>query len=267
MAEIKRLQHNGEDVYLITHEDAIVDSNGKKLSEKYATKEDLNNIDLSDYATKEDLNNIDLSEYATKEDLNNIDLSNYATKSELQSVFQSGNDVKEQLVDTLIAIGVPNISTSNTWAEINKIVSGSVYFTPEPTWSVEAISGASYGFTYDSSTGYWASTNKGKNSTASVCKLVIQNEARKTVTMTYINSGEANYDYGIVSKVNTTLSLGYTADSSYFATFKGSSSTSSKTLILSDAKNYDTCWYYIKFRKDGSTHSNNDSLQFKISFS
>ena len=283
MAEIKRLQHNGEDVYLVTHEDAVVDSNGKKLSEKYATKEDLNNmnlsdyatkeelnnIDLSKYATKEDLNNIDLSDYATKEELNNIDLSDYATKSELQSVFQSGNNVKKQLVDTLIAIGVPNISTSNSWTELNNIVTTSVMIgPPEPTWSVEAISGASYGFTYNS-TGYWVSTNAGKHSTASVCKLVIQNEARKTVKMTYINSGEANYDYGIVSKVNTTLALTNTADgsSSYSYSFKGSSSTTAKTVELTDAKNYDSCWYYVKFRKDGSDSSGNDSFQFKISFS
>jgi hypothetical protein len=268
MAEIKKLQHNGEDVYLVTHEDAVVDSNGKKLSEKYATKEDLNNIDLSKYATKNDLNNIDLSNYATKEDLNNIDLSDYATKSELQSVFQSGNNVKKQLVDTLIAIGVPNISTSNSWTEINEIVATSISFgPPEPTWSVEAVSGASYGFTYNSSTGYWVSTNAGKANTAAVCKLVIKNEARKTVTMTYINSGESNYDYGIISKVNTTLALTNTADSNNFANFKGSSSTSAKTKELTDAKNYDACWYYIKFRKDGGGNSGNDSFQFKISFS
>jgi hypothetical protein len=267
MAEIKKLQHNGEDVYLVTHEDAVVDSNGKKLSEKYATKEDLNNIDLSKYATKNDLNNIDLSNYATKEDLNNIDLSDYATKSELQSVFQSGNNVKEQLVDTLIAIGVPNISTSNSWTELNEIVATSVMFIPEPAWSVEAVSGASYGFTYNSSTGYWVSTNKGKHNTAAVCKLLIQNLARKTVTMTYINSGEAYYDYGIISKVNTTLALTNTADSDYSTRFYGASSTSAKTLELTDAKNYDACWYYIKFRKDGSGNSDNDSFQFKISFS
>ena len=256
MAEIKRLQHNGEDIYLVTHEDAIVDSNGKKLSEKYATKEDLNNIDLS--------------EYATKEDLSNIDLSDYATKSELQSVFQSGNNVKEQLVDALIAIGVPDISTSNSWTELNNIVTTSITFAPpEPTWSVEAVSGASYGFTYNSNIGYWVSANKGKHSTAAVCKLVIQNEARKTVTMTYINSGEANYDYGIISKVNTTLALTSTADSTYFRRFYSSSdsSTSAKTLTLTDAKNYDSCWYYVKFRKDSSDSSGNDTFQFKISFS
>ena len=252
MAEIKKLQHNGEDIYLITHEDAVVDSNGKKLSEKYATKEELNNIDLSDYATKEELNNIDLSDYATK--------------SELESVFQSGNNVKKQLVDALVAIGVPNISTSNSWTELNNIVTTSVTFIPEPTWSVESV-GASYGFNYNSSTGYWVSNNKGNHSTAAVCKLVIQNKARKTVTMTYINSGEANYDFGIVSKVNTTLLLNSTDDSNYFASFKGSSATTAKDLILTDAKNYDSCWYYIKFRKDGSASSGNDTLQFKISFS
>ena len=100
----------------------------------YATKEDLENIDLSLYATKEDLNNIDLTPYATKEDLNNIDLTPYQEKEDenlqttdktvigaINEVFQSGVNVKQNLVDTLIAKGV-DCSTSNTFDEIiNKI--------------------------------------------------------------------------------------------------------------------------------------------------
>ena len=127
-----------------------------------ATKDDLNNIDLSLYATKEDLNNIDLSLYATKEDLNNIDLSgkqdavdnNLTTTDKtivgainevnekvdytistlgngdelltnnkttivaaINEVFQSGVNVKQNLVDALIAKGI-ECSTSNTFEEL-----------------------------------------------------------------------------------------------------------------------------------------------------
>ena len=133
-----------------------------------ATKDDLKNIDLSLYATKEDLKNIDLSLYATKEDLNNIDLSLYATKDEVQEfddyayaqiiglrndigsttnlqtkdkdlvsaineVFQSGVNVKQNLVDALIAKNI-DCSTSNTFDElINKI--SEIRYSPFVDWA------------------------------------------------------------------------------------------------------------------------------------
>lgn len=137
-----------------------------------ATKDDLRNIDLSLYATKEDLENIDLSLYATKEDLENIDLSLYATKEEMNSVetwledvdsdvynckfnigntsslntnnktnlvsainevFQSGVNVKQNLVDALIAKNI-DCSTSNTFDElINKI--SEIRYSPFVDWA------------------------------------------------------------------------------------------------------------------------------------
>ena len=133
-----------------------------------ATKDDLKNIDLSLYVTKEDLNNIDLSLYATKEDLKNIDLSLYATKDEVQEfddyayaqiiglrndigsttnlqtkdkdlvsaineVFQSGVNVKQNLVDALIAKNI-DCSTSNTFDElINKI--SEIRYSPFVDWA------------------------------------------------------------------------------------------------------------------------------------
>lgn len=130
-----------------------------------ATKEDLQNIDLSLYATKEDLENIDLSLYATKEELKDlssddimisesanshgrnlseelletwkwiqdIDTLAYENKtkigeSDLQTtdktitgaineLFQCGVNVKQNLVDALIAKGI-ECSTSNTFEEL-----------------------------------------------------------------------------------------------------------------------------------------------------
>ena len=114
----------------------------------YATKEDLNNIDLSLYATKEDLNNIDLSgkQDAVDNNLTTTDktivgainevnekvdytistlgngdelLTNNKTTivAAINEVFQSGVNVKQNLVDALIAKGI-ECSTSNTFEEL-----------------------------------------------------------------------------------------------------------------------------------------------------
>lgn len=113
-----------------------------------ATKDDLNNIDLSLYATKEDLNNIDLSGKQDVVDnnltttdktivgaINEINgntnyvrdtlgngeelLTNNKTTvvAAINEVFQSGVNVKQNLVDALIAKGI-ECSTSNTFEEL-----------------------------------------------------------------------------------------------------------------------------------------------------
>jgi hypothetical protein len=80
--------------------------------------------------------------------------------------------------------------------------------------------------------------------------------------MKYINSGESNYDYGIVSNLNKTLELSNYADSDCLLNCKGKSSTSEKTLSLGRVEGF----YYIKYRKDGSNSEDNDSFKFKIIF-
>ena len=73
-----------------------------------------------DYYTKEES---DLK-YATKENVENIDLSNLATKEEVNQAlnkaneaFQRGDNVKTQLVDKLISEGL-DVSTNNTFEEL-----------------------------------------------------------------------------------------------------------------------------------------------------
>ena len=226
-----------------------------------ATKEELKNIDLSLYATKEDLKNIDLSN--TVGNLSNLNTSNKSNLvSAINEVFQSGVNVKQQLVDTLIAKGVPNISTSNTWSEIIKVISNPYFMYKEEKWYVEAVSGAKYGFALNKS-GYYASQNAGVDSSYALCKLVIQNPLGKNVTMKYINYAESSYDYGIVSKLNQTLKLNNSADSNYLLNCQGASSSSVQTLNLGKVDGF----YYIKYIKDTSNSLNNDNFQFTITMS
>lgn len=73
-----------------------------------------------DYYTKVEAD----EKFASKEDLNNIDLSNLATKEEANNAlnkaneaFQRGDNVKTQLVDKLISEGL-EVSTNNTFEEL-----------------------------------------------------------------------------------------------------------------------------------------------------
>ena len=58
------------------------------------------------------------------------------------------------------------------------------------------------------------------------------------------------------------MSTSSISDSTYTKSFKGSSSSSVQTVTLSIPTG--TSWVDVKYRKDSSVDSNNDSLKFKI---
>ena len=119
-----------------------------------------------------------------------------------------------------------------------------------------------YGFELNSS-GYWESQNNGVNFSYSLCKVTFNLTASATVTFTVINYAESNYDFGIFSNLNTTLTASYTEDSSnVYKSFKGSSSASTQTLTYDIPTG--TSYIYVKYRKDSSVSNYNDSLQFKV---
>ena len=133
---------------------------------------------------------------------------------------------------------------------------------PAIRYEVTNIEGAQYGFELNSN-GYYESQNAGINSSYSICKINLISDGSSTLYLDCINSGENNYDYGILSNVDETLSLSYSADSSYFKSFKGLSSTSVQTVdygVLEAGEHF----IYVKYRKDSSASSGNDSLQFKV---
>ena len=255
----------------------------------------IDGIDFSSYATKTEVNelnnkidteidSIDFSSYATKTEVNtqlstiNTNLSSATSKlgnlsslktsakgnlvAAINEVFQSGANIKQQLVDVLRAKGVTAVSASSSWTDIINTISLPNLTYREQKWYVEKVSGAQYDFVAVSG-GYYESTNKNVNSTYALCKLVISNPLRKNVTMSYIQSSEQNRDYAIVSNLNKTLSLSSTADSDYLLNCKGFSSTTAQKLDLGIVDGF----YYIKYRKDGSDGLGNDSFRFKITFS
>ena len=91
-----------------------------------------------------------------------------------------------------------------------------------PTYSVEAVDSASYGFNLIDDNWY-ESQNKGIDSSYAICK-VIFNTKGLGLKLECINYAESNYDYGLLSKLNTELALSSEVDSSgVFKNFKGSS--------------------------------------------
>lgn len=151
----------------------------------------------------------------------------------------------------------------------NQLVGG----LPVNTYTVTTqVSGASYGFTLNSTTGYYVSTNNGVDKSASVARLNMDFESDCLVTIQYINYAEANYDYGLFGKLDTTVATdGLTASSS---SSSPSDSTSNYQLAMcSNSSSPQTITYNvpmgqhyidIKYGKDDASDANNDSLQWKV---
>ena len=135
------------------------------------------------------------------------------------------------------------------------------------SYTVNKVSGATYDFTAhlfsDSSQNYYESTNKGVANSAAVCRVNFNLAAKSNITFSCLNYAESNYDFGILGNVDTALGTTSTVDSSYAKSFKGLSSSNWQTYTYTNVA-AGTHFIDVKFRKDSSADSNNDSLQFKI---
>ena len=151
----------------------------------------------------------------------------------------------------------------------NQLVGG----TPNNTYEIETkASGATYGFNLNSSTGYYVSTNNGVSKSASVARINMNFESSCLVTITYINYAEADYDYGMFGKLDTTVATdGLTAASggsspsdstSNYQLAKCSNSSSTQTITYQVPMGEH--FIDVKYGKDDASDSNNDSLQWKI---
>ena len=134
----------------------------------------------------------------------------------------------------------------------------------KPTTSWNVVSTGTYPFELNTN-GYYESTNKGKGSSYSYATL--NYSGFDELVLECINSGESNFDYGIISQPDVQLGEstsddGATGSTNVFHNFKGQSSTNPVQLTIpSDGGSH---FITIKFRKDGSGDSGNDSLQFKV---
>lgn len=125
-------------------------------------------------------------------------------------------------------------------------------------------SGASYGFPLNSSTGYYTSNNNGVSSSAAVCRINFELETAVVVTIQYINYAQASYDYGIFGQIDTALGTTYTADSNPYLSCGTSAYNLSTPQTITYNISAGTHFIDIKYRKNSSTNSYNDTLQWKI---
>ena len=131
------------------------------------------------------------------------------------------------------------------------------------SYTVNPISGAQYGFALNSN-GYYESQNKGINSSYAICRVNLVVNSSCDIIFDVINYAESNYDYALFSNLDTSLTLSSTADSSNVKkSFKGQQSASIVNVVYSNVT-IGTHYIDIKFIKDSSQHSNNDSVQFKM---
>ena len=134
----------------------------------------------------------------------------------------------------------------------------------KPTLSWNVVSTGTYPFQLNTN-GYYESTNKGHDSSYSYATL--NYSGYENLVLECINSGESNFDYGIISQPDVLLSEstsddGATGSTNVFHNFKGQSSTNPVQLTIpSDEGSH---FITIKFIKDSSSAQGNDSLQFKV---
>lgn len=153
------------------------------------------------------------------------------------------------------------IVTDNSIDVSNQLQQGQ---DPPESYSVANIS-TSYGFTINNN-GYYESNNQGHPGSCALARISFHMPVSGTVTFSVINYAESTYDYGLLSDIDEYLSTSASADSSnVYWNGKNYNSSSAQTVTYQmDAGNHTID---VKYFKDNSTDSGNDSLQFKITIS
>lgn len=261
MANSIQLKNGTTNVYPVTSDTLVYDSNGINLNQKIA---DINNTTLKKSNLSDSVTSTSSTTVATSKAVKQA-------YDRAEQAFQLGNNVKQSLVDTLIAKGSEVVSTSTSWEEIIEIINKSNINLTTPVFTVESIAGVPYEFVLRGD-GYYESTNKGVDSSYSMCKVVIPAGKSGYYYMDCINYGENNYDYGIISKLNQTLPMNNNGASTSSATsstvlhsFYNSSSPDVQTVSLGQIP--DGGFFYVKYRKDNTTSEFSDSLKFKVRLS
>lgn len=130
-----------------------------------------------------------------------------------------------------------------------------------PGCDIMSVEGATYGFIKNGD--YYVSQNKGVSNSYALCKVIINAPKATVVTLNCISYGESNYDFGILSELDKTLTKSYSVDTTNVKkSFKGLASAAVQPVSYSVPEGEH--FIYIKYRKDSSTNSNYDTLQFNV---
>jgi hypothetical protein len=158
-----------------------------------------------------------------------------------------------------------NINVSAGGQSFTKSITIEILETIPTSYIVEAVSGVPYGFELNAN-GYYESKNKGIQSSYALCRVEIVNPTGMKVYFDCINYAEGSCDYGILSNVGQELTCSSIADTDSTKikkNFKGSSKSTVQTVNYGQIEEG---VIYVKFIKDSSGNSYNDTLQFKVRF-
>lgn len=183
--------------------------------------------------------------------------------SSLSSIAEKLTSVLSKINTKLVEKGATEAATLNDVdSKLDEISTGNI--SVDGSFQVVAVDGAAYGFEKQEDE-YWQSTNKGVSNSCSVCKVVFNMNTDGTAVFDCINYAEASYDYGVIGKVDTELSITSIDDTSsnIAKSFKNSNSSSVQTysMVISSGEHF----VYVKYRKDSSKDENDDMLKFKVS--
>lgn len=124
--------------------------------------------------------------------------------------------------------------------------------------------GTPYGFALNDD-GYYESQNQGIANSFAICRVLLSVKEPCNITFKVINYAESDWDYGLFSILDTELEHSNSTDSGdkLMINFSGQSSTNVVDVVYPNVP-IGNHFIDIKFRKDDSTNSYNDSVQFKI---
>ena len=152
------------------------------------------------------------------------------------------------------------------YAYFNKLSGNIVKYVSKnsATYSNVTVSNISgYKFSQNAA-GFWESQNWGVHNSYALEKVSFTLTNTANVVFDVINYAESNSDFGIFSNLNSTLSASNNVDSTNVKkSFRGLSSSAVQNVIYENVSP-GTYYVYVKYRKDGSVNSNNDSLQFRL---
>lgn len=280
--KIRYVKNAGARIYPLCHASKITYTNGETLQTTVNTLSTKNTSVVNRVSTLEStLKAIQTNNTSSNTTLNTVSTS-IGTLSSLQTsakgnlvaavneINQFGSNLKNRLKT---ALGNKGIIESNLTYTINDLVevvesNDTVYKkVVESSYTVTTVSGASNGFSYDSSSGYWVSTNAGVNDSYALCQVNINNPDAKQIRVYFIQETEVNYDFGYIGNPNTSLSLSYSEDSSskIFYNCKGTYyyEGDEDYVTMGTAK---TGWFQIKYIKDYSQSEGQDRFKFRIEF-
>lgn len=142
--------------------------------------------------------------------------------------------------------------------------------------SSEVTDVGTYGFDYNSSSGYYVSNNRGISKSAAVCKITFSLPVSAQITFSFINYAEEGYDFGVFGEIDELLSSNYYAagssgaaitDSTYRLACNTSARNTSSVQTLTYQMDAGEHFIYVKYSKDDASDDNNDTLQFKFDIS